>query len=624
VQLARQSSEALSSLSDGELRKRFEACRDELSSSWPPHSSEKLTRLFAVIDQAVRRALGLKLHDVQLVGAQVLASGQIAEMQTGEGKTIVAAIGAVALAAGGHPVHVVTSNAYLAGRDCREMTPLFQLLGLRVAELPEQPDPKAKRAAYASDVVYGTGYELGFDYLRDELTLRRLHELPLGERTFRALMSESGAGSEMLRRPEGCVIVDEADHVLLDEANSALILSEATPGACPDAEAHAAARHFVSTLTCGVDFLIDEAINSVRLTSGGHERAHAVLSAVQQATLLRPWSVYVEQAIRAQWLLLRDVHYVVREGKIRIVHEATGRILESHLWQDGLHQAVEAKERLTLTSGSRTAARISRQRYFRRYRFACGMTGTATGVSEIEFRQLYHLPVAEVPRRVASRRAILPPRYFVDQAAKWEAIADDVSARHQHGQPVLIGTRTIVASEQIAEVLRTRGVPFALLNGKQDAAESEVVAQAGHQGAVTIATNMAGRGTDIRLSAESQERGGLHVVLSEPHESTRVDRQLIGRSARQADPGSAQSFCAMDDMLITRSSPRWSRRLSAATKTGELSVNLSSEVLQLQTQAERTAFRHRKLLFEQESERDQLVARLHGSAAPSSNAGVRR
>jgi preprotein translocase subunit SecA len=530
-------------------------------------------------------------------------------MQTGEGKTFAAVLPAFVHALTGRGVHVVTANRYLAGRDQQWLQPVYACLGVSVGLIGQQESLRAKLAAYACDVTYGPGYEFGFDYLRDQVALRARGTGPLGAGLLAELRGDS-SGVLALQRGLAFAIIDEVDHVLLDDAGSPLVLAEQTPGSAPDAAAHLAAARRIATWQRGIDFQLDPSTGRVSLSAAAREGLYADPQAIPLKLLQRGWSEYLEQALRARWLYRRDVDYVVRGQQVHIVDTATGRIFADRSWRDGLHQAVEAKEGVPITAEKRSVARVTRQRFFRRYSGLCGMTGTATG-SEREFAEFYRLPVVPIPLRRPSRRSELPPRSFTNQTAKWEAIAAAVREIHAVGRPVLVGTETIEDSETLSELLRQRGLTPALLNGLQDADEAEVVGQAGNEAAITIATNMAGRGTDIKLPPAVVARGGLHVIAAQRHASSRIDRQLIGRCARQGDPGSAQCFLAADDALLRNHGPRLGAAMKrAANARGEITVSVTRAVLGVQRRAERSDYHRRRQLFLQEESRERLAARL--------------
>jgi preprotein translocase subunit SecA len=612
VRAIRRAGEALKPESDRQLRNLTDQLRECVASGDPLSSPDVLVPAFALAGEAARRTLGITYYDVQLLGGLALARGSVAELQTGEGKTFVAALPALLHALDGRGVHVITSNAYLAQRDCELMTPLYETLGVSVGSLKERAQPHEKRAAYACDITYGPGYDFGFDYLRDHAALRRNEEARLGETLLERLRGERDAEQQRVQRGLACAIVDEVDHVLIEDASSPLIISEPTSKTAVDAEAHHVARSMIARLTEGEEYRCDAATGLVQLTEQGTETVHRDGDAVPWKVLLRPWSDYIEQALRVNLYFRRDVHYVVEEGEVRVVDESTGRIFADRSWRDGLHQAVEAKEGVDISSEKRPLARITRQRLFRLYDRLCGMTGTATD-SAGEFSEFYGLRVVVIPLWKPSRRTVRPSRCFTDADGKWSAVVDEIRRIHHAGRPVLVGTRTIADSEALAERLRDRGVPHQVLNGKQDEDEAEIVARAGQAGAVTIATNMAGRGTDIKLGPGVAQRGGLHVIGTQRHSSRRIDRQLVGRSARQGDPGSAQFFLSADDELLAKYRPWLSRAMKrAGAASGEVPSDFDFAICKTQRSAEKAGLIQRRQLFHSDQQRDTVMAKMAG------------
>lgn len=567
---------------------------------------------FALVSETVRRTLGLTYYDVQLQAGRALTDGSIAEMQTGEGKTISALLPAFVHSLNGRGVHVATSNAYLAERDCDQLRPVFELLNTTVGLVSREQTAEQKRTAYGCDIVYAPGYEPGFDYLRDQVTLRRAPERPLGEEFLARLRGNDSGQARTMQRRLAATVIDEADNVLIDDACSPLLLSEQSDQPATDAAVHLAARDIANELVEGQDFTFDRHDEAFRLSESGHERIWSVEDSLPLKELTRPWNGYIDQALRARHLFRRDVHYVVRDEKVVIVDETTGRLFEERSWRDGLHQAIEAAEGLTMTSEKRASARITRQRFFRLYERTCGMTGTASG-SEREFGEIYSLPVVSIPTHRPCLRELLPTRFFTSFEAKWDAITADVQEQYSAGRPVLIGTRSINRSRELAAKLEDHGIPFQLLNGLQDADEAAIVARAGVAGTVTIATNMAGRGTDIQPDEKALSCGGLHVIAAEHHDSNRIDRQLMGRAARQGNPGSARFFVSSEDELIVRFGPRLIDAMEkSAQRNGELRNDLSHRIRRIQKQVERIGYLQRRQLFQQEQHRDSMLNRLAG------------
>jgi preprotein translocase subunit SecA len=486
-------------------------------------------RAFALVREACSRSLGKRPFDVQLMGAGALFAGKLPEMQTGEGKTLTAALAACIAGVAGMPVHIVTVNDYLAQRDAQEMGPLYHYFGLTAGIIITGLSLPQRAAAYACAVTYCTNKELVFDYLKDRVTAGgRASRAQLRMRTHVG----SGQGSPLLLRGLHFAIVDEADSILIDEARTPLILELA------------------AQLTPGPDFELMTARRELHLSHGGR----ATLAGLSE-NLGPAWTAahgrehMVSQALRALHLFHRDQHYLLAEDKVHIIDEYTGRILPGRTWEQGLHQLIETKEGCPLSEHNRTLARITYQRFFRRYLRLSGMTGTAHEVRR-EIWSVYALETVAIPTNRPCIRTLAPTRCCAREADKWRLVAQEVQRVHSTGRPVLIGSRSVEASEQLAEALTLAGIKHRVLNARQDADEAQVVAQAGQAGVVTVATNMAGRGTDIHLDEGIAARGGLHVVLTEFHDSPRIDRQLIGRCARQGDPGSAVTIVALDDSVL--------------------------------------------------------------------------
>lgn len=520
-------------------------------------------RCFALVREAATRVLGQRHYDTQLLAGSWLLRGMLVEMATGEGKTFAATLPACTAALAGLPVHVITVNDYLAARDAETMGPLYRFFGLRCAAVVHGMSKPDRRVAYASDITYCSNKELAFDYLRDRAALGD-HGSPL-HLAAEGLRDSGARADATVLRGLSFAIVDEADSVFIDEARTPLILST-TVDAGAGREPCELALQIAGRLAEGTHFEVERSLLRVRLTDAGRdeiERLDGEEDAAAPAWATpREREESVQRGLAALHLYARDRQYVVVEGKVQIVDESTGRIMPDRAWERGLHQMIEAKEGVALTGRRETLARITYQRLFRRYLRLCGMTGTATEVAS-EIGRTYGLSVVRVPLHKPSRRVVARARGLPDASAKWQAVADTVQRTAVQGRrPVLIGTRTVAASEAVSAVLRERGIAHVVLNAKQDGEEAQIVAAAGEIGRVTVATNMAGRGTDIALAPGVVEAGGLHVILTEYHDSRRVDRQLLGRCARQGDPGSCESFVALDDELFRTQAPWLTRRLS--------------------------------------------------------------
>lgn len=562
------------------------------------------SEVIAICQLAIEHAFGWNLYDVQAVAAHALISGNIAEMQTGEGKTLSGLPAAVFGAVLGQGVHIATPTVYLAERDHQQLSPVFEMLGLSAGLLSES-EPSTRPYAYACDVTFGPGYEFGFDYLRDQMTLKKEEETMLGAQTLRRIRNSADSVAKInQRRGLAYCIVDEADHVLVDDASSPLVLSEFQPGTAPDAEAVQLANQLAQALEIDTDFT--DSNHQIELTEQGRRRIYESKIKIPMKQLTRPWNTYVETAIKAIHHFQKDVHYVLSSEQIKIVDAMTGRIFDDRSWQAGLHQAVEAKEGVPITPEKLPLAQITRQRFYRMYNHVSGMTGTALGCQS-EIKSIYGLGVTPIPLRIPSQRVQMPMRVFGSESAKWDAITKSVVDTNRRGQPILIGTRTIRESELIASQLESCGLPFQLLNGKQDADEAHIVSLAGQRGGITIATNMAGRGTDIRLGDRVSELGGLHVIVSECHESTRIDRQLIGRCARQGNPGSAQTFVSADDWLLQTHGPWLANSIRKLASDKELEVDISARIQKLQQLAERVNYAMRLEVMKAAEKREKLT-----------------
>ena len=494
-----------------------------------------LPEAFAVCREAARRVLGMKHFRVQLIGGVVLHEGNIAEMKTGEGKTLVATLPVYLNALTGKGVHVVTVNDYLAKRDMEWMGQVYTFLGLTVGCIIHEVSGEDRKNAYLCDITYGTNNEFGFDYLRDNMAIY---------------------ASNQMQRELNYAIVDEVDSILIDEARTPLIISGA---GTKSTDLYVKADKFVRTLLIDRDYTVDEKERSVALTEEGVARCERYFDIENFAD---PDNMEINHhvmiALKAHAIMKLDVDYINKDGEIVIVDEFTGRLMFGRRYSDGLHQAIEAKEGIAVRNETRTLATITLQNYFRMYAKLAGMTGTAK-TEEDEFIDIYNMQVIEIPTNKPVIRQDLDDSVYKTQRGKFRAIVDDVVRRHATGQPILVGTVSVEKSEMLSEMLKKRGIPHNVLNAKQHMREAEIVAQAGRLGAVTIATNMAGRGTDIILGGHDatpeeqkavKDLGGLHIIGSERHESRRIDNQLRGRSGRQGDPGSSQFYVALDDDLM--------------------------------------------------------------------------
>jgi preprotein translocase subunit SecA len=541
-------------LDEAALRGRCESLKE----SWRRERREPglVIESLAVVREQSRRVLGLEPFEEQVAGSAALMEGCVVEMATGEGKTLVAAVAAVVEGWRGRGCHVVTVNDYLVQRDAAWMRPLYRACVVSSGFIVEQSDAEARRGAYGADVTYATNKELAADFLRDQIARRRRGGAlrPL----FDAAGERAGADTVgIVQRGLEFGIVDEADSILIDEAVTPLIISEAHgfDEACAAARV---AEGLARPLVEHADYRVDRRFHEVRLTRAGRAR---VLAGARSFGGVWAGSRRAEElvtlALSARELHRRDAQYVVADGRVVIVDEFTGRLMPDRTWRGGLQQAVEAKEGLEIRPMADTAARVSFQTYFRAYRRLSGMTGTAREARH-ELWSAFRLPVVEIPTHCPVRREVWPARIHRDAEARWDAVVAEIEEVHATGRPVLIGMRTVAASEGLSERLRARGVGHTVLNAVHHEREAAIIARAGEASAVTIATNMAGRGTDIRLGAGVAEAGGLHVIVTEPHESRRIDRQFLGRGARQGDPGSGRLHASLDDELVALHAP-WAR-----------------------------------------------------------------
>ncbi|MEM9418494.1 MAG: hypothetical protein AAGA25_05480 [Planctomycetota bacterium] len=516
-----------------------------------------VTRGFALIRESAYRAIGLKAYPTQVAAALAMHGGCIAEVATGEGKTLIATLPATVAGWSGRGVHVITVNDYLAQRDADLMRPVYQACGLTVASVTGDLEPPARRAGYAADVTYTTNKEAAADYLRDKLTLgpqRGLTDTMLNQLMLGGGLGENnpaGAAQRVVMRGLEHVIVDEADSVLIDEAVTPLIISGVTPNA-QQVEAFIKAAELAEVFEVRKDFTVNRQFRDIRLTSRGRNKVAEVTASLGGIWAgQRRAEEMIVQAITARELYVAGIQYVVQDDKVVIVDESTGRLMPDREWRDGLHQAVAAKEGVEVEPPKATMARVSFQRFFRMYRNLSGMTGTAWEERR-ELWQTYRTPTAYIPTHRPIQRKLARDRILPTEDAKWDTVADEIQRLHETGRPILVGTRSVGASETLSERLTQRGIDHQVLNAIRHAEEAEVVAAAGQHGQVTIATNMAGRGTDVKLGEGVAEVGGLQIIATERHDSRRVDRQLFGRAGRQGDPGDAVMFLSLEDELVRR------------------------------------------------------------------------
>jgi preprotein translocase subunit SecA len=505
-----------------------------------------LAEAFAVVRETAKRTLKMRHFDVQLMGGLVLHQGKIAEMATGEGKTLVATLPVYLNALTGEGVHVITVNDYLANRDRHWMGPVYEFLGLSVGVIQHDMDQRSRKEAYACDITYGTNNEFGFDYLRDNMVVN---------------------AADMVQRPLNYAIVDEVDSILIDESRTPLIISgpaeESTDkyytinkiipklkGKIITDKEEMEAKHKGLDIEKGIDYVVNEKNHTVNLTDEGVMKCQQMIGVANlYEDIQSEWEHHIRQAIRAHALYKKDVDYVVKDGEVLIVDEFTGRLMPGRRWSDGLHQAVEAKENVKIERENQTLATITFQNYFRMYKKLAGMTGTAE-TEAVEFGKIYSLDVVVMPTNRPMKRANYPDVIYKSEREKFNAVCNEIAQLFKDGRPVLVGTISIEKSEHLSSLLKKMGIPHHVLNAKYHEMEAEIIARAGAPYAITIATNMAGRGTDIVLGEGVSEKGGLHVLGTERHEARRIDNQLRGRSGRQGDPGSSKFFLSLEDDLM--------------------------------------------------------------------------
>ncbi|KMN40549.1 accessory Sec system translocase SecA2 [Lysinibacillus capsici] len=541
--------------SDAELREMTFIFKNQLEQGEPITSI--IPDAFAVVREASKRVLGMRHFDVQLIGGLVLTEGNIAEMPTGEGKTLVASLPSYVRALEGKGVHVITVNDYLAKRDFELVGQIHRFLGLTVGLNIPMMEADEKKEAYNADITYGVGTEFGFDYLRDNMAYSL---------------------ADKVQRPYHFAIIDEVDSVLIDEAKTPLIIAGKMPS---NEELHRIAAMLAKRFKKDEDYDFDDETKATSLTDKGIEKVEAAFNIdnlydLEHQTLFH----YVIQAVRAHVMFKRDVDYIVKEDKIELVDMFTGRILEGRSLSDGLHQAIEAKEGVTITDENKSMAQVTIQNYFRMYPKLSGMTGTAK-TQEKEIREVYGMEVVQIPTNRPRQRIDQPDLIFSTQEAKYKYVAAEVKKRHEKGQPILIGTTSILQSETVADYLKREKLTFQLLNAKTVEQEVELISQAGQKGRITVATNMAGRGTDIMLGDDVHELGGLYVIGTEKHESRRVDNQLRGRSGRQGDVGESRFILSIEDDMFRRYAKEEVEKFSAKMIVDDQGIIQNKEVQEL-------------------------------------------
>ena len=572
--------QALQALSQDELSSQLVDVRRQLRAAGT--SRQASARSFALIREQAERTLGKRHYDCQVLAAWVMLNGMVAEMETGEGKTLAVTLAAATAALAGMPVHVITVNDYLAERDAGVLRPLYEALGLSVGVVTGESGPDERRKAYACDLAYCTAKELAFDYLRDRLVFSS-DTSDITRRVDR-LYGRHGRSARLLLRGLHFAILDECDSILIDEARTPLILSRAGQNG-GDESIYLQALQLAGPLQEGIHFNVQVRARSIELTGSGRdylaEKAESLGAAWAR---VREREALACSALSALHLFHRNQHYLVREDGVQIIDENTGRLRPGHTWERGLHQMIEAKEGCEVSGGHEVLSRISFQRLFCRYLRFAGTTGTAAEVGA-ELRSVYGLGVVPIPTHRPVQRQYRVGSVYANAEDKWSAIVDRVREIQKTGRPVLVGTRSVAASEELSQRLTAAGLRHQLLSARQDRNEAEIIERAGQRGCITVATNMAGRGTDIPLGDDIAELGGLHVIATERHEAGRIDRQLFGRCGRQGDPGSCELFTSLEDELIDVHCPGWLtglavRGLSHAPGTGQKLARLIGRIAQ--------------------------------------------
>ncbi|MFK5926816.1 MAG: prepilin peptidase [Desulfuromusa sp.] len=601
-----QQSYLLQNISDQELKQQLL----QLKQDYRRHKKNRVSRqqAFALIAEVAFRTLGMRPYEVQILAAIALSHGYLAEMATGEGKSLTACFPAILAAWQAKPCHIITVNDYLAERDTEELAPLYRFCDVSTDWVSSTMDTAARQRGYAADVVYTTSKELLADFLRDQLQLKD------GQSAERQLLRQtidlhSSSKMMVVMRGIDTAIVDEADSVLIDEAVTPLIISQAQEnGSFQDAIVKV--QKISETLTAGIDYQVDRRYREINLTKSAE-------ATIAKTTVSLPGIFQnkqrcielIQTALSAKEFYQQDDNYTIVDNKVIIVDEFTGRMMPGRSWRQGLHQAIEARENLPLTDPNETLAQLSFQNFFRMFRNLCGLTGTAREVAA-EFWDIYKLPVVSIPTHRPCQRKILKSQFHPDQESKWWAICTEVASCQQSGQPVLVGTRSLFASNKLAEMLTQQGISFQLLNALNHKQEAEIIASAGQLKQVTIATNMAGRGADIKLGEGVIQLGGLHVILSEHHESERIDRQLLGRCARQGDPGSVRTYASLEDDLLQKNGSKLLLRLlkNKNSKRQKGTYLFNKLIIQAQNSAQRTAYQQRKNVLETDKRLDNLLS----------------
>ncbi|WP_432799677.1 DEAD/DEAH box helicase [Poriferisphaera sp. WC338] len=576
-------SDGFRSLGEKPLKNKLENYRER----YRRNKDDEVLQLeaLAAVREASRRAVGMAHYQNQVACALAITRHCLAEMATGEGKTLTATMPAVLEGWRGQGVHVMTSNDYLASRDAEDMRAVYAYCGLTVGAVTQEMSPQDRTRAYGCDVTYATHQNVAADYLRDKLQMGEVKGLT-GAILDRVRSGRRGSADKLVMRGLAAAVIDEADSILIDESVTPLIISGDSSNG-QESDAFLEARQMALRLEESIDYKVNERHQEVELTNQGREHIEHLcegLKGIWQSARMR--GEWVTQALTAAHLFRKGEQYVIDDDKIVIVDESTGRLMADRTWRAGLHQAVEAKEGVTITGAKETLARISFQRFFRMYPRIGGMTGTGWEARH-EMWQMYRLPTVKIPTNKPLQREQLPEQVYASSEKRWEAVADEIGRVHQTGRPVLAGTKSVEDSERLSELLSKRGIEHEVLNAIKHGEEAEIVKAAGGMGRVTVATNMAGRGTDIKLTDEVKAIGGLHVVSAERNESGRVDRQLYGRAGRQGDPGTAISFASHEDELLKRYGASRLARMVGLKGRGSRSLDRAQDRAQRRAQGQR-------------------------------------
>lgn len=587
----------ISQYENEQIIKTFNNALTKLSTERANKNNDNVSIAFACIGEAIFRVFNIYPHPVQFMGAYILLTGRLAEMPTGEGKTLVAGIASTFMAATGNYVHVLTTNAYLAQRDEEELRPLFSFFKLSSGSIHSEMEIPERTQNYQQQICYVSANEIVFDYLKDHISGKGTQ--PRQIENLRNLSFGQSVNESMIVPALHFCIVDEADSVFIDEAQTPMVISQEAEGLIEPEIIHWAINQ-AKLLEPHKDFEIREADHHIHIDTLPEPKIIPLPEDVRPIWYNHAWKILlIQQALTAIHLYHKDQQYIIQNNKIQIVDESTGRIMADRSWEQGLHQLIEAKEGVELSKGRDTLAKMTFQRFFRRYLLLSGLTGTALEVSR-ELWMIYRLKVCQIPPNIPSKRQQYKHRFFKTNVQKYQAIAKHAQSIANQNRAVLIGTRSIEASESISEALTTLNIEHIVLNARQDAQEAAIIAEAGRNGKITVATNMAGRGTDIKLRPETKQAGGLHVILTEFHESARIDRQLYGRSGRQGDHGSCVAYVSSEDELLIQNTKKLTYLLNFIPVIFIQHYLLILAVQHMQKKCQKRAYRNRIVMFKQD------------------------